>query len=432
MRKELLTYKDPKSPVSEVFRTLRTNIQFMNTNKKLKTLLVTSTFPGEGKSWTASNLAVTFAQAGKRVILVDADMRKGRQYNIFGVLPKPGLSNYLSNMDAENNETTDINIAQYIQETDVENLHILVAGNVPPNPSELLVSSEMRHLLNELKEMCDLVIIDGTPCDLVTDSIILSRIVDSTIIVTAQKETKKDSLTRIVKNIKNVGGKIAGVVVNKVDVSAKKFNQSYYYGSISGNSMTTHSKNRRKVDNIVTNLSQFTQDEEDELLNSEEKYFENDTEKDNEILEEIKNIINEDNSEKIYQESQETVQVISENVEEPEREIVQVSDEQAQNPQEVNWQEQNLQEINEQEINAQEQNQQEVNEQEINQQEINQQEANEQEINSQEQEINQAEMIERAESAKNISEEKAQEIINIVNSYIKSEKNKQKRGSTEK
>ena len=237
MKKELLTYKDPKSPVSEVFRTLRTNIQFMNTNRKLKTLLVTSTFPEEGKSWVTANLAVTFAQAGKKVILVDADMRKGRQYKIFDVLPKPGLSNYLSNIDAEEMEVNDINIVNYIQATGVENLHVLVAGNVPPNPSELLVSTRMRGLLKELKEMCDLVIIDGTPCDLVTDSIILSRFVDSTIIVTAQKETKKEALQRITKNIQNVGGRIAGVIVNKVDISSKKYKQTYYYGSISGASL---------------------------------------------------------------------------------------------------------------------------------------------------------------------------------------------------
>ena len=86
-KKELVTQIDPKSPSSEIFRTLRTNIQFMNTDKKLETLLITSTFPGEGKSWVSSNLAVTFAQAGKKVILIDADMRKGRQYTIFGVLP---------------------------------------------------------------------------------------------------------------------------------------------------------------------------------------------------------------------------------------------------------------------------------------------------------------------------------------------------------
>ena len=119
MRKELVTHLDPKSPVSETFRTLRTNIQFMSTNKKLKTLLITSTFPSEGKSWVASNLAVTFAQAGNKVILIDADMRKGRQYTIFGVSPRPGLSNYLSGIDAENPD--EIDISKYIQKTEVEN-----------------------------------------------------------------------------------------------------------------------------------------------------------------------------------------------------------------------------------------------------------------------------------------------------------------------
>ncbi len=275
MKKELLTYQNPKSPVSEIFRTLRTNIQFMNTDRKLKTLLVTSTFPGEGKSWITANLAVTFAQAGKRVVLVDADMRKGRQYSIFGVLPKPGLSNYLSNIGVDDMENAeDVSIANYIQETDVENLHVLTAGNVPPNPSELLVSRRMKNLLQELKTMCDLVIIDGTPCDLVSDAIILSRIVDSTMIITAQKETKKDSLVRIVKNIQNVGGKIAGVVVNKMDVSAKKYNQSYYYGSVTGANMTVkHSrKEKKKMEEFFNNVMQKQNEEFEE--SEENRYIE--------------------------------------------------------------------------------------------------------------------------------------------------------------
>ena len=214
MRKELIAQKDPKSPVSEVFRTLRTNIQFMNAKGKLKTLLVTSTLPGEGKSWVTSNLAVTFAQAGKRVILIDADMRKGRQYTIFGVSPIPGLSNYLS--DALDND--EIDLIDYVQETEVKNLYIIPAGNIPPNPSELLTSMQMVDLLEELKRICDIVIIDGTPCELVTDSVIISRIVDSTIIVTASKQTKKDNLKRIIANIKSVGGNLAGVVLNKVPI----------------------------------------------------------------------------------------------------------------------------------------------------------------------------------------------------------------------
>ena len=227
MKREVIAHKDPKSPISEIFRTLRTNIQFMSSSKRMKTLLVTSTFPGEGKSWVTSNLAVTFAQAGKRVILIDADMRKGRQYSIFGVSPRPGLSNLLVEYDVDKNDTKQI--LDYVQETEVENLFLISAGNVPPNPSELLVSKEMPMVLQELRNMCDIVIIDGTPCELVTDSVILSRMVDLTLVVTAHKKTKKDALQRVVKNIKNVGGNLGGVVINKVPNSTRKYEDRYYY-----------------------------------------------------------------------------------------------------------------------------------------------------------------------------------------------------------
>lgn len=271
MRKEVIAHKDPKSPISEIFRTLRTNIQFMNASKKMKTLLVTSTFLGEGKSWVASNLAVTFAQAGKKVILIDADMRKGRQYVIFGALPKPGLSNYLSQVEIDEEENLTENISDYIQETEVENLYLMSAGNVPPNPSELLVSTQMIKLLEELKNICDIVIIDGTPCELVADSIILSRIVDSTIIATAHKITKKEALARVIKNIQNVDGKIAGVVVNKIPVSNKKYEEKYYYGEDQNakkknngkrqkiNYSKTEQMNRQK---IMGNVQKIPQNEE--------------------------------------------------------------------------------------------------------------------------------------------------------------------------
>ena len=236
MKKEVIVFKNPKSPISEVFRTLRTNIQFMNVNKKMKTLLITSTFPSEGKSWTASNLAVTFAQAGKRVVLIDSDMRKGRQYAIFGLAPKPGLSNYLSQVEINDRGELSEDILNYIQSTEVENLYVMTAGSVPPNPSELLVSSQMIRFLNDLKKSCDIIIIDGTPSELVTDSVILSRLVDATIVVTAHKITKKDALERVVKNIQNVGGNIVGVIINKVPLSAKRYSSKYYYYGDSGKS----------------------------------------------------------------------------------------------------------------------------------------------------------------------------------------------------
>lgn len=226
MQNELIVHEDPKSPISETFRTLRTNIQFINGKEKLETLLVTSTLPKEGKSFVSANLAITFAQAGKKVILVDADMRKGRQYSIFKLLPKPGLSNYLLDFNEENEE---VNISDYIQETRIKDLFVIAAGSIPPNPSELLVSEPMMKLIKKLKENYDIVILDGPPTQLVTDSLILTRVVDSTIIVTASNETKKNNLHKIIDSIQNVGGKISGIVLNKVSVSKKDYKQNYYY-----------------------------------------------------------------------------------------------------------------------------------------------------------------------------------------------------------
>ena len=252
MKKELVAHQDPKSPISEIFRTLRTNIQFMNTKGKLKSILITSTMPGEGKSWVASNLAVTFAQAGKTVILIDADMRKGRLYSIFDISPRPGLSNFLSGVDWGQEGKISENIEDYVQETQIENLFVLAAGNVPPNPSELLVSDEMLDLMKRLETLCDIIIFDGTPSQLVTDSLILARIVDSTVIVTASKETKKDDLKRVIKNIKN-GGKIAGVVINKIPIDAKKYENSYYYGSTSIAEIKPTSRTAKKASEEMHN-----------------------------------------------------------------------------------------------------------------------------------------------------------------------------------
>lgn len=270
MRKKVLAQEEPKSPISEIFRTLRTNVQFMNSSKGLKTLLVTSTLPGEGKSWVASNLAVTFAQAGQRVILIDADMRKGKLHNMFGVSPYPGLSNYLSGVN-ENGQDTN-SMSTYLRKINVPNLYLIPSGNFPPNPSELLITTRMIDLLDILKEECDLVIIDGTPSLLVTDSIILSRIVDSTLVVVAHNQAKKDDVTKVIRDIKNVGGNIAGVVYNKKPVSAKKVNETYYYASISSKRNNIDYSKLEREDKIETHNSKVI-----EMLNNrieEEKKLE--------------------------------------------------------------------------------------------------------------------------------------------------------------
>lgn len=311
MRKEVIVHQDPKSPISEIFRTLRTNIQFMNTKGKLRTILVTSTLPGEGKSWVSSNLAVTFAQAGRKVIIIDADMRKGRQYSIFGLSPTPGLSNYLSGMDSEYNEVETDNLSNFIQETGIENLSIISAGNVPPNPSELLIMPKMEELLEKLKDIFDIIIIDGTPSQLVTDSLILTRLVDSTLIVTASKQTKKEDLKKVIRNIKNVGGKIAGVVVNKIEVSAKKYDQTYYYGSTA---MTTKGISKKKNKNnreiyqrtasMIEPRNRNEEAESDNVENTKNDIFEQTAveekiEKINEESETLENKIKVENTEEI-------------------------------------------------------------------------------------------------------------------------------------
>lgn len=234
MRNELITYTDPKSPVSEMFRTLRTNLQFMENSKKIQTVLITSTLPGEGKSWTSANLAVTFAQAGKRVVVVDSDLRKGRQFSVFNVTARPGLSNYLSGVVNEGEVYNVDDIRSFIRETDIENLYVIPAGDVPPNPAELLVNSRMNQLLLDLKSQYDIIIFDAPPALLVTDAMILARMVDTCMIVVAHQETKMDNLNKVQKSIKNVGGNVAGVVINKIPMTVKRYQDSYY-GDYYGN-----------------------------------------------------------------------------------------------------------------------------------------------------------------------------------------------------
>lgn len=233
MNNELVILNDPRSPISEIFRTLRTNIQFMNQSKAAHALLITSTNASEGKSWITANLAMAISQTGKKVVIIDGDMRKGRLHHIFGLHQKPGLSNYLSGVYDDDNGRILTGLEDYIQHTDIQNLDIMASGNIPPNPSELLILPQMSELITDLKQNYDYIIVDGTPCGLVTDSVILSRIVDSVVLIASCKETKKKDLERVTENIKNVGGKIVGIVLNKVEMSSKKYEKTYYYGSSS-------------------------------------------------------------------------------------------------------------------------------------------------------------------------------------------------------
>ncbi len=227
---ELVVQDNPKSPVAEKIRTLRTNIQFSAVDKKIKTILITSAAPGEGKSWTAANLAVAFAQSGSRVLLVDADLRKGRQHKIFRVKNGYGFSNFLFDYsDDKKVNDKDIEKKNPFTETSVHNLILMTSGSVPPNPSELLQSNRMSDFVADVKENFDIVIFDGAPINVVADSVILSRIVDTTVLVTAYKSTNIKHLNDAKKAIEKVGGKIAGVVLNKMEVDRGSKEYSTYY-----------------------------------------------------------------------------------------------------------------------------------------------------------------------------------------------------------
>ena len=260
MGKELIINQNPKSPIAEIFRTLRTNLQFMTSNQGLKTLLVTSSVPGEGKSWVSANLAVAFAGEGKKVVLVDSDMRKGRLHTIFELDKKTGLSNYLSGV-SELEDKDDI--FSYLKKTNTQDLYVITAGDVPPNPSELLVSEKMSELITKLKNSFDMVIFDGTPVLLVTDSVILSRQLDSTLIVTSYKSTKMGDVEKIKKMIENVGGKIAGIVINKMPVAAKKYESTYYYGK--------HEEDNKKAQEEIDNVEADSISTKEENINIEEE-----------------------------------------------------------------------------------------------------------------------------------------------------------------
>ena len=239
-KSEIINRENTKTYITESINTIITNILYMNSTKNAKTILITSCMPREGKSWISTNIAVSFAETNKKVLLVDADMRKGRINKIFKVDNRAGLSNYLFNMNSDVEK--DVYLAkEYIKETKIPNLHILTNGTIPPNPSELLASSNMKELLAILKSIYDIIIIDAPPCKLVSDSIVLSTIVDSSVIVTNSGNTKISDLKEIKKSINIVGGKIIGAIVNKAKIKGKKYSKKYQNES----DLNTYNKNEK-------------------------------------------------------------------------------------------------------------------------------------------------------------------------------------------
>lgn len=215
--RHLIAKINPKSPISEQYRTIRTNIQFSSIDKKIKTLLVTSSEPGAGKSMTAANLAIVYAQQGIKTLLIDGDMRKPTIHYTFRLGNLQGLSNAL---------VDGLSFNRIAEASDIDNLDLISSGPVPPNPSELLASKQFERLLTEASEIYEMIIIDTPPLLAVTDAQILATKLDGVIIVARSGQTETNQLQESVEAINKVKGNILGTVLNDVE---KTDNTNYYY-----------------------------------------------------------------------------------------------------------------------------------------------------------------------------------------------------------
>jgi succinoglycan biosynthesis transport protein ExoP len=214
----LITAKHPRSPVSEAFRSLRTNLQFAGVDTPIRTLLITSPSPADGKSTVAANLGSVIAQSGRSVVLVDADLRRPRMHKILDLSNRIGLSDQF--IRAQDQFTGSL------KSTDVANLHVITSGNLPPNPSELLSSAKMIEILNQLGNQFNTVIVDSPPTLLVTDALVLAPRVDAVLLVIKPSETKWAALRQTIEQLQRVNANLIGVVINDVNISHSRY---YYY-----------------------------------------------------------------------------------------------------------------------------------------------------------------------------------------------------------
>ncbi|WP_106496249.1 CpsD/CapB family tyrosine-protein kinase [Lentibacillus sp. Marseille-P4043] len=218
--RHLITKLNPKSPISEQFRTVRTNLQFASVDEELATILVTSSGPAEGKSSSVSNLAVVYAQQGKRVLLVDADLRKPTAHYTFRLDNLTGLSNILVG------ETP---VAEAVSNTNVENLDVISCGPIPPNPSELLGSKKMEQFIQEIRGLYDVILFDTPPVLAVTDAQILANYCDGSLLVVRSNQTEYDAAKKSIDVLQSAKAKFLGTVLN--DREKKEANYYYYYGT---------------------------------------------------------------------------------------------------------------------------------------------------------------------------------------------------------
>ena len=224
---ELVVIEKPNSYISEEIKKIRTNLKFSAVVDDIKTIMITSSVPGEGKSFIASNLAASFAKNEEKVLIIDCDLRKGRQKKIFEIAERKagGFSSLLINKEWEEE------YKKYIRKTNINNLYLIPSGPFPPNPSELLSSERCREVIGKLKSKFDVVILDCPPLVGLNDTLVISRYADVSIIVAKHKDTPMDLLEKSKKSLETVGAKKINIVLNQTDTKVN----SYYYGSYYGN-----------------------------------------------------------------------------------------------------------------------------------------------------------------------------------------------------
>lgn len=227
---DLIININPKSMFSESIKSIRTNLQFSAIDKELRTILLTSPEAGNGKSFVSANLAVAYAQDGKKVLIVDCDLRRGRQHEIFNIMNQTnsGYSNLILNYKDE------IKMSRYITKTEVKNIDLLPTGPTPPNPIELLASKNNEEVIQELRKHYDIIILDCPPILGISDTQVMLRHADANVIVVSSGETPIELLERSKKVFETANSKIDGVIINKASVKGSSYYSYYandYYSS---------------------------------------------------------------------------------------------------------------------------------------------------------------------------------------------------------
>jgi non-specific protein-tyrosine kinase len=216
-----ITLAEPRSPTAEAYRTLRTNVSYASVDKPLRSLLITSSEPGEGKTTTLSNLAVAFAQNGKRVIVADCDLRHPRMHMSFRLNNRKGMSNLFT--------APTVTLDGMCQASEVENLWVVTTGSLPPNPAELLGSNKMQTILTAMTQNADIVLVDSPPALAVTDAAVLAPSVDGVLLVVRPGKTRGRALAQTLEQLRQVGGNVLGVVINDVVTHGSAYSYRYKY-----------------------------------------------------------------------------------------------------------------------------------------------------------------------------------------------------------